>query len=108
MKILARGMKQLSKQITDPAKQQENIALLETLQKATVDSKSFEPAKTKTVPEAGRATFLADYGAELDKLKSAIDQVEQAVKAGDYAKAQSLLGKVGSIRKDGHDRFKQD
>ena len=108
MKILARGTKQLSLQLTDPAKQQENITLLETLKKAAADSETLAPAKTATVPEAGRAAFLADYRSELEKLKGAFDQIELAVKAGDFAKAQTLSAQIGSIRKEGHSKFKQD
>ena len=49
MQILARGMRQLSTGIADPAKQQENIALLESLRKAVADSKSLDPQKIATV-----------------------------------------------------------
>lgn len=108
MKILARGMRQLSSQVADPAKQQENVSLLETMKKAAADSKSLEPSMTRTVPDAKRASFLADYRTDLDELRDALDQVEQAVKAGDRPKAQSLLGKVGVIKKEAHGKFKQD
>jgi soluble cytochrome b562 len=108
MKILARGTKQLSQQLADPAKQQENIALLETLKKAATDSESLDPAKTKTIPEAGRSAFLANYKAELEMLKAAFDQVEQAVKAGDYTKAQSLSSQINPIKKEGHSKFQID
>jgi soluble cytochrome b562 len=108
MKILARGTRQLSQQLADPAKQQDNIALLEKLKKAATDSESLDPAKTKTIPEAGRSDFLAGYKVELEKLKSAFDQVEQAVKSGDFAKAQSLFSTVNPIKKEGHSQFKQD
>jgi len=45
---------------------------------------------------------------ELEKLKTALDQVEQAVKAGDYAKAQSLSAQINPIKKEGHSKFKLD
>jgi soluble cytochrome b562 len=108
MKILARGTRQLSQQLADPAKQQENIALLETLKKAATDSESLDPAKTKTIPESSRAAFLASYKAELEMLKAAFDQVEQAVKAGDYTKAQSLSSQINPIKKEGHSKFQID
>jgi len=108
MKILARGTRQLSQQLVDPAKQQENIALLESLKKAATDAEALDPLKTKTIPEAGRAAFLADYRSELEKLKAAFDQVEQAVKAGDYPKAQSVSALINPIKKEGHSKFKQD
>ena len=108
MKILARGTRQLSQQLADPAKQQENIALLETLKKAATDSESLDPAKTKTIPESSRAAFLASYKAELEMLKAAFDQVEQAVKAGDYTKAQSLSSQINPIKREGHSKFQID
>lgn len=108
MKILARGMRTVGNQIGDPSKQQENVALLETLKKAATDSKTLEPRKTQAVPEAKRATFLADYRTDLDKLKDALDQVEEAVKAGQYEKAKSLIATVNAIKKEGHGKFKVD
>ena len=108
MKILARGTRQLTQQVSNPAMQQSSIALLETLKKAATDSKTLAPSKTKEIPEAKRASFLAYFRTDLDELKDALDQVEQAVKAGDYAKARSLLSSVNSIKKEGHAKFKQD
>lgn len=108
MKILARGMRQLVTQIGDPAKQQENVSLLENLKKAANDSKGLSPRKTVAIPEKDRETFLADYRSDLDELKDALNQVEEAVKAGQYDKAKSLIGSVNTIKKEGHAKFKVD
>lgn len=108
MKVLARGMRQLSQQITDPAMQQMNIKLLETLKGAANESKALEPRKTKEIPEGKRASFLADFRTDLDELKDVLNQVEEALKAGDQKRAQSLLAQVNSIKKEGHAKFKQD
>ena len=108
MKILARGTKQLSQQVTDPTKQQENITLLESLKKAATDSKALTPRKTTSVPQADREKFLADFRTDLDELKDAFGQIEEAVKAGQYDKAKSLLAMANSIKKEGHGKFKQD
>lgn len=108
MKILARGMRQLTQQVADPAKQQENIILLETLKKAVTDSKTLDPRKTASIPADKRENFLSDYRHELDELSGAFDQVEEAVKAGQYDKAKSLLATVNSIKKEGHGKFKVD
>ena len=108
MQILARGMRQLSQQVVDPSKQQENITLLESLQKAAVDSKALDPRKTASVPQADRNKFLADYRTDLDELKDAFDQIKEAVKAGQYDKAKSLIATVNSIKKEGHGKFKTD
>ena len=108
MQILARGMRQLSQQVVDPSKQQENITLLESLKKAAVDSKALDPRKTASVPQADRNKFLADYRTDLDELKDAFDQIKEAVKAGQYDKAKSLIATVNSIKKEGHGKFKTD
>ena len=108
MKILARGMRQLTQQVADPAKQQENILLLEALKKAVTDSKTLEPRKISSIPAENREKFLADYRHELDELSDAFNQVEEAVKAGQHDKAKSLLATVNSIKKEGHGKFKVD
>ena len=108
MKILARGTRQLSQQITDPAKQQETVTLIESLKKAALDSKAFDPESTSSVPKADQAKFLADYRTDMDELADAFGQVEEAVKAGQYDKAKSLLATVNSIKKEGHGKFKRD
>lgn len=107
MRILARGTRQLTQQISNPSLQQSTIALLETLKKAAVDSKTFEPSMTREIPEAKRAAFLADFRADLDELKDSFDRIEQAVKAGDYSKAQSFLSSVNSVKREGHAQFKR-
>lgn len=108
MKILARGTRQLSQQVSDPAKQQSTITLIENLKKAALDSKTLDPRKTSEIPEEKRAQFLADFQTELDELKDAFDQIEEAVRSGQYEKAKSLLAIVNSIKKEGHGKFKAD
>jgi len=108
MKILARGKRQLTGQIADPTKQQDTVTLIETLKKASVDSKALDPRKTSTVPAADQEKFLAAYRAQMDKLTDAFNQIEEAVKTGQYDKAKSLLGNLQSIAKEGHRDFKQD
>ena len=108
MKILARGSRQLSQQVSDPAQQQSTITLIENLKKAALDSKALEPRKTSQIAEAQRTQFLADYRTELDALNDSFNQIEEAVKAGQYDKAKSLLAIVNSIKKEGHGKFKTD
>ena len=108
MQIMARSMKQLSQQITDSTKQQESIMLLETLKKAASDSKGLDPRKTASIPLADREKFLTAYKAQMDKLSEAFNQIEEALKAGKYDQAKVHLATVGSIKKEGHSKFKQD
>lgn len=108
MKIFARGTRQLSQQVSDPAKQQSTIELIESLKKAALDSRALTPRKIVMIPEAKRAEFLAAYQAEMDELMESFGKIEEAVKGGDYEKAKSLLATVNSIKKEGHGKFKTD
>lgn len=108
MQILARGKRQLNAQVADPTKQQQTVVLIETLKKASADSKTLDPRKTASVPAADREKFLAAYRAEMDKLTEVFNQIENAVKAGQYDKAKSLLVSLQSVMKEGHREFKQD
>jgi hypothetical protein len=108
MQILARGKRQLTAQVADPSKQQQTVALIEMLKKASADSKTLDPRKTASLPAADREKFLAAYRAQMDKLTEVFNQIENAVKAGQYDKAKSLLGSLQSVMKEGHREFKQD
>ncbi|MEI6082332.1 MAG: cytochrome b562 [Verrucomicrobiota bacterium] len=108
MKILARGMRQLTQQVANPTQSQSSISLLESLKKATVDSKAYEPRKTREISAEKKAAFLADYRTDLDELKDSLNQIEDAVKAGKFDQASSLISTVNAIKKDGHGKFKQD
>lgn len=108
MQILARGTKQLSAQVNDPSRQQSTVTLIESLRKATFDSQNLEPRKTTTVSQTDRAPFLAAYKTQMQKLADTYGQIEEAVKAGQYDNAKSLLGKLGQLKKEGHEKFKQD
>ncbi len=108
MQILAKGTKQLSMQVNDPSRQQSTVTLIESLRKAALDSQNLQPRKTATVPQADQAPFLAAYKAQIQKLSDTYGQIEEAVKAGQYDNAKSLLGKLGQLKKEGHGKFKQD
>ena len=108
MQALARGRKKLSLQVSDPTKQQDTAGLLESLKQNVTESKTLEPRKTASVSPADREKFLSDYRAQLDKLSDAFNQIETAVKAGQYDQAKSLLATLGPIKKEGHSKFKQD
>jgi hypothetical protein len=108
MKTLARGTKQLSGQLGDPAKRQETLTLLESLERTAGEARDLEPAMAKSIPESQRPSFLAAYRQELDRLSATYVQIGQAVAAGDQARTASLLGQLNALKREGHSRFKQD
>ena len=108
MQTLARGTKQLVLQLGDPTQQQATVTLIESLKADITTSKGLEPRKTSSIPAADKEQFLAAYRAQLDKLSEVYNQIETAVKAGQYDQAKSLLAGIGPIKKEGHSKFKQD
>ena len=108
MKILAKDTKQLSQQIADSSQQQANIDLIEKIRSAVLEAKKLNPRKTASIPATDQAKFIADYQAQMDKLSDAYAQMEIALKAGNYEEARNLLSTVGSLKKEGHKKFKQD
>lgn len=108
MQLMARSMKQLSQQITDPAKNHDSITLIETLKQAAATSMDLKPKKTSSIPAVDQQQFLTEYKAQISKLSEAFNRIEEALKAGKNDQAKTLLSTVGAIKKDGHAKFKQD
>ena len=108
MKILARGTKQLSLQLSDPAQQAGTITLIESLKKASAESKALIPRKTADIPAADQPKFLADYQQTMGELTDSFNRIEEAVKAGEYDKAKSLLGAIKPIKQEGHKKLQKD
>jgi soluble cytochrome b562 len=108
MQILARGMKQLSVQISDPSKNQDSVALIESLKQAAGISKELKPRKTASIPQADQEQFLTAYKAQIAKLSDAFSQIEEAIKAGKNDQAKTVLATICPIKKEGHSKFKQD
>ena len=108
MQILARGMKQLSVQISDSSKNQDSVALIESLKQAAGISKELKPRKTASIPQADQEQFLTAYKAQIAKLSDAFSQIEEAIKAGKNDQAKTVLATIGPIKKEGHSKFKQD
>ena len=108
MKILARGTKQLSLQVSDPAQQAGTITLIESLKKASAESKALIPRKTADIPAADQPKCLADYQQTMGELTDSFNRIEEAVKAGEYDKAKSLLGAIKPIKQEGHKKFQKD
>ena len=108
MQILARGTKQLSSQVADPAQQKSTIALLETLKKTSQKAQSLTPRKASMIPQGEKEKFLKEYSAQIGQLTDTFNQIEEAVNASQYDKAKSLLPALNSLKKEGHRKFKAD
>ena len=105
MKALGKNLKLVKAQIADPAKQQSTVGLLESAKTNAEAAKKLTPSRTKEVPEADRAKFLSGYQAQIGKLVDDLGKIEAAVKAGKYDDAKKLFADLGTVKREGHEKF---
>lgn len=105
MDIIAKSVKQLKNQVTDPKQQQSSITLVEAAKQAATDAKQLVPAKAASVPEADRPKFIADFQTQIDALIKAFATLDDALHAGKYDEAQKAFNELGGIKQQGHKQF---
>ncbi|HEV7866917.1 MAG TPA: cytochrome b562 [Chthoniobacteraceae bacterium] len=108
MKTMNKSLRTLKRQIADPAKKEDNLALLATIKKTIEASHKLDPAKIKDVPEAERAAYKQKYNAQLDDLDKTFDEVAAALKAGNEADAKKAFDKLTEQKEKGHKDFGAD
>ncbi|MCE9612243.1 MAG: hypothetical protein K8R23_18760 [Chthoniobacter sp.] len=108
MKTMNKSLRTLKKQAEDPAKKDDNLALLATIKKSLDASSKLEPAKTKEVPAAEKAAYLDKYKAQMTDLAKTFDELEAAIKAGKGEDAKKALSKLSDQKEKGHKDFAPD
>lgn len=105
MDIIAKSVKQLKNQVTDPNQQQSSIALVEAAKQAATEARALVPSKAASVPEADRPKFVTDFQAQIDVLIKAFATLDEALHAGKYDEAQKAFNELGGIKQQGHKQF---
>lgn len=67
-----------------------------------------EPAKTKDVPAAEKAKFLADYKASMEAAIKDLDALKAAVESEKVDDVNKALDKLNNGKKEGHKAYKAD
>lgn len=97
----------LETDVADPAKADSTLKLLGEFQKCVLDAKSVPPGRVSRLPEADRVKATAEYrGMMIELLKRSV-AVEEAVVAGDHAKAAEALKSVHEMEEMGHAKFRK-
>ena len=65
------------------------------------------PLKSAYVPEPDRAAFAASFQKRMDEFVAAVDQLEEALKAGNNAEAARLAGELDRLQKTDHKEFRR-
>jgi len=108
MTAMNKSLRMLKRQVADPAKKQDNLALVAKI-KGNVDAAlKLEPAKIKDVPAADKPAYLEKFHHELTDLKKTYDDLEVALKADKQDEAKKLFEKLAEQKEKGHKDFGVD
>jgi cytochrome c556 len=105
MKTINKNLRTLKRQVEDPAKKDENLALIAASKKSIDASMKMEPAKTKDVPAGDKAAYLSKYKAQMTDLAKSYSELEDAVKAGKADEAKKIFEKLSEQKEKGHKDF---
>lgn len=106
MQAMSAAFGTLRGQIGDAAKVQDNLKLLQEFEVATIAAKNTVPPTITALPEAERPAKMTAYKQEMVKLLKAVLDVEDALLAGDSAKAGTAFAALAPIQREGHTAFR--
>ncbi len=102
---IAKDFRALRKIVNDPAQKDAALALAKDMEAHATKAKTYQPSKTKEIPAADQAQFVADYKTQMDGLIGDFQKLEQAISDGKTADASALLDKLQQDKRDGHKKF---
>src|SRR5215213_3384800 len=108
MSAFNKSLRTLKKQVSDPGKKADNLAIVGKLKSSVEASKKLEPAKTKDQPAGDKAAYLDKYRAQLSEVEKTLDTLKTAIDKGDAAAAQEAFDKLSDQKEKGHKDFNPD
>jgi soluble cytochrome b562 len=104
MNQMKRSFRELKKAMEAPveADRQKYLGWVADLKQAAEESKTLEPEKTERVPAEQKTAFLEGYRSKMEEMIGQIDQLGQAIEAGKWAEAKSLIGQINQRQREGH------
>lgn len=103
-----KSLRMLKRQVADPAKKADNLALVAKIKGHLDAAFKLEPAKTKDVPAADKPAYLEKFKQELTELKKTYDDLETALKGDKQDEAKKLFEKLSEQKEKGHKDFGVD
>ena len=108
MEKLSKAIKAVNRNLTDAAQKDANLAKIAEAKAAIAAAVKFEPAKTKEVPAADKAKFVAEFKASMEEVGKNLDALNAAIAGGKMDDAKALMEKLNGQKKDGHKKFKTE
>jgi ABC-type transporter MlaC component len=107
MESLNKAWRKLRKQAPDPASNASSLELIATINAASEKALTFQPDKTKDLPEADRAKYVQAYQDKMKEFQAKMGKLSDAFKAGDNPGAVALIKELGALQREGHKEFKR-
>lgn len=108
MTAMNKSLRMLKRQVADPAKKQDNLALVAKIKGNLDAALKFEPSKIKDVPAADKPAYLEKFRQQLNDLKKTYDDLEVALKADKQDEAKKMFEKLAEQKEKGHKDFGVD
>ncbi len=108
MSGMNKSLRTLKRQVTDPAKKADSLALVTKIKGHLAEAVKLEPAKTKDVPAADKAAYVVKYKEQMDGLVKSFDTIEVALKADKFDEAKAVFEKLSEQKEKGHKDFGAD
>lgn len=108
MEKIGKALKGVNRDLADASKKADNLKRIDEAKAANLAALKYEPAKTKEVPAADKAKFLAGYKAAMEEAGKQLDALKVAVGAGKTDDAKAIMDKLNKTKKDGHKEYKAD
>lgn len=108
MKAMNRAARTLNTQISDPTKKEENIRLINEMQRGCATAKGLPlPADflKDAKDDAAKAKITAEYRADMIKIMRTMIDVEEAIINGKATEAKAGLDSIEKIRQASHKRL---
>jgi hypothetical protein len=106
MKGMAASLKAIGKQINDTTKNADSKVVADQFVQFATEAKKFIPSTITSLPAADQPPLIADYQKRLDDVVILGNQLSDAFKLNDNVQAKQILGELGTVKKDGHDKYK--
>lgn len=108
MEEIGKAFRRLNRLVKDASKNEESLKFIATIRQHAEASLKLEPAKKAEVAADQQAKFVADYQAKMKSFLTNVAKLETALKAGNNAEAETLIGTLKQDQKEGHKEFKID
>ena len=108
MSAMNKSLRMLKRQLPDPAKKADNLALLEKIKGNLDAAHKLEPAKAKDQPGADKPAYIEKYKTQMIELGKAFGELEASIKVDKPDEAKKALEKISELKEKGHKDFGAD